>query len=70
MDVSCDVCLAPEWTNPAYSKRAILQIGCWRCYSVYYLLDDGPMLFKKDPRNPIFWKDLKRQWDEALEMKR
>lgn len=66
MDDVCEYCFGKEWTQPAYNERCLLQIGCWRCYSVYYLLDDGPMLSKQDPKNHIFWKDLQRQWNEAL----
>jgi hypothetical protein len=67
MDEKCEYCLANEWTRPAYNERCLLQIGCWRCYSVYFILDAGPVITKQNPRNPIFWKDLQIQWNEALD---
>ena len=55
-----------DWTKPAYSAHEVLQIGCWNCYSVHNNIDGEYHLVIHNPRHYIFWKDLKRQWNEAL----
>jgi len=63
----CEYCYSNwQWTMPAFNKHEVLQIGCFRCCSIYNIVDDEYLLVGQRPRHFIFWKDLTRQWDEAL----
>ena len=56
----------PDWTKPAYRRFEILQIGCWNCSSIHNIIDGEYRLVGPNPQHFIFWKDLRRQWNEAL----
>jgi len=64
----CDYCENKwaGWTQPAYSKHEILQIGCWGCSSLYNIVEDEYMLIGQRHGHYIFWKDLLRQWDKVM----
>ncbi len=62
----CDYCYRTDWTTPTYSKYEILQIGCYGCGSVYNVIDDSYTLVGQRFQHPMFWKDLRKQWDKAL----
>jgi len=62
----CDFCYSSwRWTKPAYSKHEILQVGCW-CQSVYNIVDGEYSLLGQRQGHPVFWKELRQQWNEAL----
>lgn len=64
----CDHCYSNwQWTMLALSKREVLQIGCFGCMSVYNVVEDEYKLIGQRSGHYIFWKDLHRQWDEALQ---
>ena len=66
--MKCLLCLASDWTMEVFDEHFNLQIGCFRCYALYNVNDDEELEFiGKRPRDYLFWKDLRRQWDEALD---
>ena len=63
----CDYCHSKwQWTMPAYSKYEIFQVGCWSCFRVYNIVCGDYRLVNQSLEHFIFWKDLKRQWREAM----
>lgn len=64
----CEHCYCDyRWTKPAYSKFEILQVGCDKCSSIYNIIGDEYRLVGQRPNHFIFWKDLRRQWREAMD---
>lgn len=57
---------AEQWTMPAYSKWEVLQIGCWKCFWVYNVIDGEYISVGPSFKHFIFWKDLKRQWNKVM----